>query len=111
MNAASSIEEISVARSTSRSTLSSRRRGHVVVGLLTAGMIALAGQGTAFAAEQPAKSRTATETVAVTETVAGHGAGNGTVSAPGLNPFAWLQIIGDLLPGPAPLPKNNNDWK
>ncbi|MGW3655953.1 hypothetical protein ACWD6R_09670 [Streptomyces sp. NPDC005151] len=40
-------------RFTSRSTLSSRRRGHVVVGLLTAGLIALVGQGTAFAAEQP----------------------------------------------------------
>ncbi|MER5833475.1 hypothetical protein ABT116_22110 [Streptomyces sp. NPDC002130] len=100
-------------RSTSRSTLSSRRRGHVVVGLLTAGMIALAGQGTARAAEQPAESRTATVTASVSATATGaeRGTGSGTVSAPGLNPLALLDLIGDLLPVPAPLPKNNNDWK
>ncbi|MGX1567122.1 hypothetical protein [Streptomyces sp. NPDC055506] len=110
-------------RATSRSTQSFRRRGHVVVGLLTAGMIALAGQGTAFAAEQPAGSRTVAESAAATETVtasasvsasvaaAERGTGNGTAFVPGVNPRAWLQLIGDLLPGPIPLPKNNNDWK
>ncbi|MFJ4538758.1 hypothetical protein ACIP39_22785 [Streptomyces tibetensis] len=98
-------------RSTSRSTLSSRRRGHVVVGLLTAGMIALAGQGTARAAEQPAESRTVAVTASASATGAERGTGNGTVSAPGLNPLALLDLIGDLLPVPAPLPKNNNDWK
>ncbi|MFB7931429.1 hypothetical protein [Streptomyces sp. NPDC056039] len=108
-------------RATSRSTKSFRRRGHVVVGLLTAGMIALAGQGTAFAAEKPAGSRTVaesaavTETVATTETVAAsaseRGAGNGRAFVPGADPLAWLQLIGDLLPGPVALPKNNNDWK
>ncbi|WP_329391956.1 hypothetical protein OG625_41225 (plasmid) [Streptomyces sp. NBC_01351] len=96
-------------RSTSRSTLSSRRRGQALVGLLTAGMIALAGQGTAFAAEQPAESRTAAESVA--ETAAERGTGNGTAFAPGLNPLALLELVGDLLPDVVPLPKNNNDWK
>ncbi|MGI5427438.1 hypothetical protein [Streptomyces sp. CA-179760] len=112
-------------RATSRSTQSFRRRGHVVVGLLTAGMIALGGQGTAFAAEQPAGSRTVAESVAATETVTasvsvaaaergngnGNGNGNGTAFFPGADPRAWLQLIGDLLPGPVQLPKNNNDWK
>lgn len=106
-------------RATSRSTQSFRRRGHVVVGLLTAGMIALAGQGTAFAAERPAGSRTVAESVAATEAVtasasvaaAERGTGNGTALVPGINPRAWLQLIGDLLPGPVVLPKNNNDWK
>ncbi|MFE7387409.1 hypothetical protein [Streptomyces sp. NPDC057582] len=92
-------------RSTSRSTLSSRRRGHVVVGLLTAGLITLAGQGTAFATEQSAESRTATEAVAE------RGTRNETVSAPGLDPLAWLKIVGELLPDVGTLPKHNNDWK
>ncbi|MFF5365618.1 hypothetical protein [Streptomyces sp. NPDC013187] len=100
-------------RSTSRSTLSSRRRGHVVVGLVTAGMIALAGQGTARAAEQPAESRTATAAVTASASATGaeRGTGNGTVSARGLDPLALLDLIRDVLPVPAPLPKNNNDWK
>jgi hypothetical protein len=91
-----------VNRSTSRSALSSRRRGHVVAGLLTAVTIALAGQGTAAAAEQPAQSRTATETVAA------HGTGNGAASAAGLG--GLLHVLGGLLPD-VTLPKNNNDWQ
>ncbi|MFJ6579168.1 hypothetical protein ACIQMY_24805 [Streptomyces sp. NPDC091368] len=90
-------------RSRSRSTLSSRPRGHVV-GLLAAGMIALAGQGSAFAAEQPAESRTAV-------TTAEHGTVAGRVSAPGFDPLAWLERIGALLPDVVTLPKNNNDWQ
>ncbi|KRD21229.1 hypothetical protein [Streptomyces sp. Root264] len=108
-------------RSTSRSALSSRRRGHVVVGLLTAVTIALAGQGTAAAAEQPAQSRTATETVAAHGTGNGtahgtgngtaHGTGNGAAPAAGLGPLGWLHVLGGLLPDGVTLPKNNNDWQ
>lgn len=96
-------------RSTSRSALSSRRRGHVVVGLLTAVTIALAGQGTAAAAEQPAQSRTATETVAAHGT--GNGTGNGAAPAAGLGPLGWIHVLGGLLPDGVTLPKNNNDWQ
>ncbi|AVV41586.1 hypothetical protein PYK79_35050 [Streptomyces sp. ID05-04B] len=97
-------------RSTSRSALSSRRRGHVVAGLLTAVTIALAGQGTAAAAEQPAQSRTATETVAAhgTGNETAHGTGNGAASAAGLG--GLLHLLGGLLPD-VTLPKNNNDWQ
>ncbi|MDX3798318.1 hypothetical protein [Streptomyces sp. AK04-3B] len=100
-------------RSTSRSALSSRRRGHVVAGLLTAVTIALAGQGTAAAAEQPAQSRTATETVAAhgTANETAHGTGNGAAPAAGLGPLGWLHVLGGLLPDGVTLPKNNNDWQ
>ncbi|MDQ0832102.1 hypothetical protein QF032_003946 [Streptomyces achromogenes] len=100
-------------RSTSRSALSSRRRGHVVAGLLTAVTIALAGQGTAAAAEQPAQSRTATETVAAHGTGNGtaNGTGNGTAHAAGFGPLGLLHVLGGLLPDGVTLPKNNNDWQ
>ncbi|MCX5266157.1 hypothetical protein [Streptomyces sp. NBC_00199] len=100
-------------RSTSRSALSSRRRGHVVVGLLTAATISFAGQGTAAAAEQPAQSRTATETVAAhgTGNETAHGTGNGAAPAAGLGPLGWIHVLGGLLPDGVTLPKNNNDWQ
>ncbi|MFI1948676.1 hypothetical protein ACH46F_33110 [Streptomyces virginiae] len=94
-----------MSRSTFRSPLSSRRRGQAaVVGLLTAGMIALAGQGTAFAAEQPAESRTAT-------TVAADRTGNVTLSVPGIDPIAWLETVGDAISDVVTPKKDNTDWQ
>ncbi|MCX5278233.1 hypothetical protein OG280_41370 (plasmid) [Streptomyces virginiae] len=95
-----------MSRSTFRSPLSSRRRGQAaVIGLLTAGMIALAGQGTAFAAEQPAESRTAATTVAADRT------GNVTLSVPGIDPIAWLETVGDVISDVVTPKKDNTDWQ
>ncbi|MER8098318.1 hypothetical protein [Streptomyces goshikiensis] len=93
-----------MSRSTFRSTLSSRR-GQAVVGLLTAGMIVLAGQGTAFAAGQPA------ETAAAAETVAANRTGNVTLSVPGINPVEWFEAVGDVISDVVTRTKDNNDWQ
>lgn len=85
-------------RIASRSTLSSRRRARVGVALLTAGLLAGLGQGTALAADAPH-----------------HTVASSSANFPAGGAAALDRLLGKLdglLPDVlAPLPKNNNDWQ
>ncbi|WP_151775745.1 hypothetical protein [Streptomyces abyssomicinicus] len=84
-------------RIASRSTLSSRRLARVGAALLTAGLLAGLGQGTALAADAPQHTAASSANLPV----------EGAAALDHL-----LGKLDGLLPDVlAPLSKNNNDWQ